>query len=571
MRVPNRSLRWLAALAMLALIAAGCGGGEDPAEGGGEASGGASEPTSEAGSEAAEGSGGEFSVYIGEPESLFPQNTNETNGAEVLNALFSGLVDYDVETAQPMLADESPRAMAESIESDDQQTWTITIVDGWTFHDGTPVTAQSYVDAWNFAAYGPNAQGNSYFFDNIEGSAELKCAENQLDAEGLCKPNAEPAAEEMSGLEVIDDTTFEVTLTAPFSQFPLTVGYTAFYPLPEVAIEDPDAYNEAPVGNGPFMMDGEWQHNQQINVVRYPDYAGEPAQADAVEFRIYAEPDTAYNDLLAGDLDILEDVPAAQIESARAEFGEAFLEGESSSFTYIGFPLYEDAFEDANLRRAFSMAIDREAITRTIRTDAVPADAMVSPVVAGYREGACGEACTFDPEMAQQLYDEAGGYDGELTLWFNTGGDHEAWMEAVSNQLRENLGIESIRFRSLDFAEYLGLLDNEEVTGPFRLGWVMDYPSPQNYLEPIHASNGSSNNTGYSNEEFDELVAEGNAAGSIEEGLDAYARAEDVLIEDLPIIPMFFGRVAGAHSERVQGVTIDAFTRLNTADVTVTE
>ena len=543
--------RWKTAILMLvlALAAAACGGGDD---GGGGGDGGGDADTG--GTEAA--AGGEFSVYICEPESLLPSNTNEVCGAEVLNALFKGLVDYDPQTSEPY------NVVAESIESDDQMTWTITLKDGWTFHDGSPVTASSFVDAWNWAAYGPNAQGNAYFFENIEGYDDVSPAEE----------GAEPTAEEMSGLEVVDDLTFRVTLKEPFSQFPLTLGYTAFYPLPEAFIDDPEAFEEAPIGNGPFMIEGQWERGQQIRAVRYDDYAGDdPARADAVTFAIYSEINTAYNDLLAGNLDILDTVPPENIPTAAQDFGERYIEASSSAFTYLGFPLYQPEFEDVNLRRALSMAIDREAIIEAIRPDWTPASSYVSPVVQGAREDPCGEWCQYDPEQARQLFEEAGGFDGPLTIWFNSGAGHEGWTEAVANQWREALGITDIQFESLEFAEYLGLLDAHEITGPFRLGWVMDYPSPQNYLQPLYSTTGSSNNFGYSNPDVDRLLQEGNAADSVEAGIELYHQAEDLILEDMPAIPISFERLAAAHSERVRNVVIDGFERIDLPNVEVVE
>jgi ABC-type transport system substrate-binding protein len=223
------------------------------------------------------------------------------------------------------------------------------------------------------------------------------------------------------------------------------------------------------------------------------------------------------------------------------------------------------------LRKAMSMAIDRQAIINAIFNGAYqPAKSVVSPVVTGSRPDPCGEACTYNPERAKELFQEAGGYDGTLTLWFNSGAGHEKWMEAVSNQLRENLGITSITFKSLEFAEYLGLLDDRKVTGPFRLGWVMDYPSPQNYLEPIYSTTGSSNNFGYSDPEVDKLIAEGNAAETVDAGIEAYHQAEDKILADMPNIPMWFGKVQAGHSDKVDDVVIDAFTRVRLEDVTVT-
>ncbi|WP_370324419.1 ABC transporter substrate-binding protein [Euzebya sp.] len=584
----RRLLQLLALMAALMLFAAACSGGEEGDDtevdateedaGAAEDEEAADEPTDEEEAapegteeEAASTGGGEgtLSVYICEPESLIPQNTNETCGSEVLHAIYSPLVTYDSETNEAQWGEDSPRAMAADITSDDNQVWTITLKEGWTFHDGEPVTAQSFADAWNFGALSTNAQGNSYFFGpdvlNIEGFEDLQ---GETDDEGNIV--SEPAAEEMSGLNVVDDTTLEVTLGAPFSGFPTVLGYTAFYPAHPSLLEDPESFNEQPIGNGPYMLNGPWEHDVAISTTRFEDYGGEPAQNGGVEFQIYAEINTAYNDLLAGNLDIMDSVPPEQLGSVADQFGDRFIERPSSSFTYIGFPTYDPAFENPDLRKAFSMAIDRPAIISAIFNDTfTPADAMVTPVVDGYREGACAEACTYDPEAAAQLFEEAGGYDGTLTLWFNSGAGHEEWMEAVANQLRQNLGIEDIQFESLQFADYLGRLDNQEITGPFRLGWVMDFPLPVNYLAPIHGTGGSSNNTGYSNPEVDSLIQEGLAAESTEEAIELWNQAEDLIIEDMPIIPMWFGLVQGAHSENVDNVTIDAFTHIGLADVSV--
>jgi oligopeptide transport system substrate-binding protein len=533
-----RRVRLAALLLAMGLVAAACGSdnGDTGAAAGAE--------------------GGRFSVYICEPEHLVPQNTNETCGAEVLNALFTPLVEYDPETS----AQTFEGAMAESITSPDQTVWTIKIKPGWTFHNGEPVTAQSYVDAWNAGAYGPNAYGNAYFFQNIQGYEDLQASKG-----------SKPKAKAMRGLRVIDDTTFEVTLNSPFSQFPLTLGYTAFYPLPKVYAEDPEGFEEAPIGNGPFQMDGTWQHDRGVNVRRYENYAGERAKADAIEFRIYSNINTAYNDLLAGNLDIMDNLPPERLTDARQAFGDRYLERDSSAFTYIGFPLYDERFDDPNLRKALSMAIDRQAIIDAIFNGAyTPADSVVSPVVRGARENPCGEACTFNAQRAKELLAQAGGWEGPLTLWFNSGAGHDQWMNAVSNQLRQNLGISDINFQSLQFAQYLEKLDNEDVTGPFRLGWVMDYPSPQNYLEPIYSTDGSSNNFGYANDRVDELIRQGNGAGGVEEGIGFYQQAEDQILQDMPNIPMWFEQVQGAHSDKVQNVVIDAFERIRTADVTVT-
>ncbi|MDY7083819.1 MAG: ABC transporter substrate-binding protein [Actinomycetota bacterium] len=529
----------LAGLAAVSLIVAGCGGGGDD------------DPPA--------GEGGEFSVYVCEPEHLVPQNTNETCGAEVLGALFTPLVDYDADSNEVRIGS----GTAESIESDDQRVWTIRLKPDWTFHNGEPVDAAAYARGWNAGAYGPNAYGNAYFFENIRGYDDLQVPDGAA-------AGTKPPATEMSGVEVVDPLTLRVTLEQSFSQFPVTLGYTAFYPLPRAYSGDPEAFEQRPIGNGPFRIDGAWQHNQQIRVQKFDGYAGEAAKADAITFRIYSNVNTAYNDLLGGNVDIMDSLPPERLAGARAQFGDRYIERPSSSFTYLGFPLYDDRFSDVRVRRAISMAIDRQPIIDAVFSGAyTPARSLVSSVVAGARPDPCGTACRYDPAAARALLEQAGGWDGTLTLWFNSGAGHEKWMEAVSNQLRTNLGITAITFRSLEFAEYLNLLDAEEITGPFRLGWVMDYPSPQNYLQPIYSSTGSSNNFGYSNEQVDSLIEQGNAAESVDAGIELYQRAEDLILADMPNIPMWFGKVQGAHSDRVDNVTIDAFTRIRLAQVTV--
>jgi ABC-type transport system substrate-binding protein len=564
MVIRGRSRRFVLLLTALALVAAACSSGAETSEEGGD--------TEAAASSEGAATGGEVSYHISEPEHLFPpSNVTESEGSAVLEALYSPLVELDLESSEAIWGADAPNAVAENVESEDQQTWTITLKEGWTFHDGTPVTAQSYVDAWNFGASNPEHTGE-YFFSFIEGYEDVSGSGGGGGSEAASEGSEAAAGEGMSGLTAVDDTTLEVSLSDPFSQFPLVISYTAFHPVPEACIDDPASCEEEPIGNGPFMMDGAWQHDQMVSTVRYDDFGGaEPAKIDTLNFPIYADVNTAYTDLQAGAIDFVDSVPPDQIEAAKQEFGDNYIEGETSAYTYLGIPTYDEKFADPNLRKALSMAIDRQAISDTIKPDTEPADAFVSPVVAGYREGACGENCTYNPEMAKQLFDEAGGYEGTMTLWLNSGAGHEEWMEAVSNQLRENLGIQNFRFESLDFAQYLPKLEAEEVTGPYRLGWLMDYPSPQNYLENLLYTESSSNYTGWSNEEFDRLIDQGNAAGSVEEGLEFYNQAEDIAVEEMPNIPMFFDKLAAAHSDRIDNVIFDAQEHLDYTALTVSE
>ena len=262
------------------------------------------------------------------------------------------------------------------------------------------------------------------------------------------------------------------------------------------------------------------------------------------------------------------------IASFKTDFADRFIERPSSSFTYVGFPTYDPRFEDKRVRQAFSMAIDRKAITDAIFSGTrVPAFSVVSPVVNGSRTDAC-KYCNLDVERAKALLAESG-FDTSkpVDLWFNSGAGHDQWMQAVGNQLRQNLGVEYKLQGGLDFAQYLPKGDQKGFTGPFRLGWVMDYPSPQNYLEPLYSTQAlaptGSNQTFYSNPAFDALIAEGNSAASQEEAITKYQAAEDLLLEDMPIAPMWFGVEQGVYSTKVENVKVDAFGRIDLPNVSV--
>jgi ABC-type transport system substrate-binding protein len=511
-------------------------------------------------------SGGTWSQEVGEPENpLVPGNTTESEGAQIISSLWTGLVKYGDDGSIKY------DGIADSIDTTDSTTFTIKLKDGWTFHDGTPVTSKSFVDAWNYTAYSPNAQGGSYFFGKIKGYDDLQAP---TDANG--EATGDPKAKEMSGLTAPDDKTIQVELSAPFAQFPLTLGYSAFFPMPESFFTDPKkAAQDTPIGTGPFKADGPLEQGKGITLSRYEDYAGnDKAKADKLEYRIYTDINTSYTDVQGGNLDVTGKVPPDAITTVQDDFGDRYFEAESSNFTYVGFPLYDERYKDKRVRQAISMAIDRKAITDAIFNGTrTPATSAVAPVINGYRQDAC-KYCTLDKAKANQLLDEAG-FDRSqpIELWFNSGAGHDAWMEAVGNQLRDNLGVDFKLKGDLDFSEYLPLGDKKGYTGPFRLGWSMDYPSMEDYLGPLYSKAGfppaGSNSMFYSNPDFEKLLQEGNQASSDNEAVAKYQQAEDVLLEDMPIAPMFYGLEQGVHSENVSNVAFDIFGNIVTPAVTV--
>jgi oligopeptide transport system substrate-binding protein len=513
-------LRTAVVIAVSAVTVAGCGGSSTPT-------------TSDANKNIKDG--GELRVQIGEPRHLTSTNSGESEGSAVMRAIYTGLIDYGANY-------KITNVIADSIKSDDNKTWTIKIKSGWKFHNGEPVDADAFIRAWNTAAYEPNAQGATAFFDRIDGYADL-----QGDA---------PKAKEMSGLKKVDDTTFTVTLKEPFAIFPLMLGYVAFMPMAKACAADLKACDEKPIGNGPFMMDGAWEHKQQIKVVRYPDYAGTKAHLDRLTFKIYDKLDTAYNDYLAGNIDLMRNLPPAKVPEARAKFGDRLIEQPSPAFTYVGFPLYQDAFKNKKIRQALSMAIDRKPIIDAVfQGRFTPAKSFAPPDFPGGKDGTC-KYCDFNPDKAKALLAEAGGWPAgkKLELWFNAGAGHEVWMQAVGDQIKKNLGIDYELKGQLQFAEYLETADAHKFTGLFRLGWSPDYPANENYLKPLYGTDGSSNNTTFSNPDFDSKISGGDQAKSIDEAGKLYQQAEDIAGEEMPVIPMWFGKSSVTYAETVTNV-----------------
>ena len=533
----------IAASAAGALVLTACGG-----DGGAE--GGADNGNGDA-ADAVEG-GGTVSVYNCEPQNLEPGNSSEVCGSKILDQLFTPLtaVDYDTFEAIPGVATEW--------ETEDQITWTFTLGEDWTFHNGDPVTAQSFVDSWNWVVDPDNGQQNASFHDKFLGYEDV----------------IEGDAEEMEGVRAVDEYTLELELSEPFSPLPLMFSYTGFYPMPEEAFEDMNAFQDAPIGNGRYQMDGEWVRDQEVNMDRFEDWAGEePGLPERIEWRIYNEVETAYLDAQAGELDILEQAPPNRLAQVEADFGENTAAFETSSFTYMGFPLYQEEFQDVDVRHAMSMAIDRDEIIENIFDGSlVAASNIIPPMLPQASDDACGEWCEFDPDAAAELYEEADG-PSELTIYFNSGAGHEDWTESVANQWQQNLGVESVNFESLEFAQYLDLHDDQEITGPYRLGWVLSYPSPQYAMEPIYTTGQSSNYATYSNDEFDDLISGANAEGDMDAADQMYQDAEGILLEEMPVIPMWFGESVTVHTDRIdnESLFVDPRTFLRVEQVVVTE
>ncbi|GAA0533893.1 ABC transporter substrate-binding protein [Paractinoplanes ferrugineus] len=533
----NGPWKMAAGVAAIALLAAGCSGGSSDDD---------------------ETLPNTISIGIVEPESLIPSNSTEANGSSVLASLFYPLVRFDEQSNPYTVA-------AEAITHDKaNKVWTIRLRSGFTFSNGEPVTVDNYINAWNYGAFGPNAQVASYFFSRIDGYAQMQ----SVDPDGTGPEKApEPKATTLTGLRKLNNLTFTVTLSTGFAGWESVMGYDAFYPLPKAAFKSEgvlaDNFGDAPIGNGPFKLKGTWQHDSKIVVEKVADFKGTVPKVDGITWKIYQDLGAQYADLVAGNLDVETKIPIESLASASGDLGQRLQKSPSSAFSFVGFPIYEKEYANKDVRRALSMAINREEMTDQIFLGSeTPATSFVSPVVAGYRKNSCGQNCEYNPTLAKQIYTAANG-PTDIKISYNSDGGHKAWVDAMCNQIKASLGVNCTGSPEPKLADLLKKVRDHKSVGMIRLAWTMDYPLMENYLGPLYTTDGSSNFYGYTNTAFDSLVREGSEAATPQAAIKKWQQAEDILADEMPVLPLRFGQNVYGFSAKVTNVSMDLFQKVD--------
>ncbi|WP_295729687.1 ABC transporter substrate-binding protein [uncultured Bifidobacterium sp.] len=530
-----------AGLCVMALTLGACGG-----SGG---SGSSAEGTNGGSSDAV------ISVFNPEPANpLIPSMTNEVGGGNPIDVMFSKLVRFD-DKGKPA------NEIAKQIKANEDNTqYTVTINDGWKFSDGTPVTAQSFTKAWSWASSIANKQLGSSFFANIKGYDDLQ-------KEGT------PSDAQLSGLKVIDDKTFTVDLTSPSSTFPIQVGYTAFAPLPESFYKDTKAFGEKPVTVGPYKFQS-WEHNKSIKLVKDPSYKGGiKVKNGGVEFRAYTDATAAYRDVQAGNLDVLDTLPASARKTFQTDNTVQAINDPGSVIQMFTIPTYMKHFgqdEEGHLRRqAISMSIDRPTIIKKVLSGtAKEVHDFTAPVIPGYSTSIKGsDVLKYNPSKAKELWAEANkispwGEGDTFKIAYNADGAHKEIYDAVTNSIKNALGIQAAGNPLPTFSEFRSNVQNRKFTdSAFRSGWQPDYPSPESYLSSNFASsaaNGNGSNDGdYKNPEFDELMDKAASAKNIDEANKIYQQSEELLFHDLPAVPLYYQNSNGVAAKNIKGFSFN--------------
>jgi oligopeptide transport system substrate-binding protein len=538
--------KWAACAVAVALAATACGGGSDSGSSG---SGGSSN--------------GVVSASWGDPQNpLEPANTNEVQGGKVLDMIFRGLKRYNPKTAK------AENWLAQTITTKDSQNFAITVKNGWKFSNGEKVTAKSFVDAWNYGANLKNNQKDASFFQYIDGFDAVHPASGQ------------PTAKTMSGLKVTGPQTFTARLSQKFSTWPDTLGYAAFSPLPQTFFKNHSAWLSKPIGNGPYTVKN-YAKGSQMQLRKWNKYPGpDKAKNGGVDLKVYTDNNTAYTDLTAGNLDLVDDVPAAQLRNVKSDLDGRYINTPAGIIQTLAFPFYDKRWNTPNalkVRTGLSMAINRAQITKTIFNNTrTPATDWTSPVLGaagGFQAGLCGKACDFNASAAKKMIQQGGGIPGgRMTITYNADtGSHKEWVDATCNSINNVLGNDKacVGRPVGTFADFRNQIGQHKLTGPFRAGWQMDYPLIQDFLQPLYFTNASSNDGKFSNPQFDKLVNQANAESNRTQAVKLFQQAEGVVRDQMAAIPLWYQNGSAGFSSNISHVALNPFSVPVYGDITV--
>ncbi len=483
--------------------------------------------------------GGTMRLYIHEPVSLDPPNSYESEGIQVIRQIWDGLVKYDPETLQVV------PAIAESWDvSDDGLVYTFHLKKGVKFHSGRELVADDFVYSWSRVAQAATASYLAYHLEPIVGYDELQAGEGDT----------------LEGVKALDDYTLEVTLKYPYADFVNTLGHVVFYPVAKEDIEQwGDQYAEHVNGTGPFKF-VEWKHDQYIDLERNDDYYGDKANLEKVRYTIFTDENTAFLEFQAGNLEYCA-IPQGKIQSTLddPEYGDLAIIKPLLAIYYFAMNVQNEPFKDnLALREAINYAIDRQNIVDVI-SEGVPtvATGIVPPGIPGFQENA--SKYTYDVEMAKQKLVEAGYPNGDglptLTFGINIGSGHELIAEAMQADLAE-IGI-NVEIQGMEWGAALDAFKNGEISF-FRLGWIADYPTMDNFLFPLFYSGSADNYTAYNNPEVDQMLLDARQTTDDNQRYTKYREVEKKIIDESAFVLIYFYGSRRIVQPYVRGFALDA-------------
>lgn len=537
-RISRRNFLKVAGVSAAALGLAACGGSK---------SGSTATSGSAAGSTAGGVNTAGFTVQYGSnPETLDPALNSAIDGANTIITIFEPLLLINENN-------EVVGGQAESWEtSEDGLTWTFTMRDGLKWSDGTDLNAKDFeysfkrmVDPNTAAPYAETCLG---MIDGFEEAAGFP------DADG--NPTAEPNPDALNVKASDDGKTLTIVLSYPCSYFDKMAAFATMSPVQKATVEaNGDSWCTSPdtfVSNGPYMIT-DWTPSERIVLTKNPNYVGgwdsSKIVSDTITLLLLEDSSASYAAYNSGEAQLVKDVPTDEIPSlTKAEDGGDFYVDTILGTYYVSLNLQRDAFKDAKVRKALSLAIDRDYVANTIMQGTYSAaDSIVGPGIvdeSGYfHDNGNAPYISADYEAnlaeAKKLLEEAGYPNGEgyptIEYSTNDAGYHvplAEYLQQAWGDLGITLTINKMEWSSFTPARRAGEYDVA------RNGWVMDYNDPSNMLDLFCSGNG--NNDGkYSNPDFDAAIDASRVADSAEHFAQLH-KAEDILMEDMGCLPIAY-------------------------------
>ncbi len=463
-----------------------------------------------------------LNLYGIDPLTLDPAVSSEMTSHEYIMQLFGGLVRLD-DNLKP-----APDIAEKWQVSQDGRTYTFYLRQDVSFHDGRQVKAEDFKYSWERTC---NPETGSLtaatYLGDIVGVREVLSGER----------------EDIGGVRVIGDYTLEVTIDAPKSYFLSKLTYPTAFVVDRADVESGWEWWRSPNGTGPFKLK-QWDENQLLVLERNELYYRESAKVNLVVFKLWGG--VPMNMYETGEIDVTG-VGISYIEKVTDEAGPFYQDlrvAPELSFFYIGFNTTKPPFDDVNIRRAFSQAIDKDKLVSLVFKGMMqPADGILPPGMPGYNEELLG--LDYDIDGARELiansrYGDVSQLPPITITTAGWGGLISQGLEAIVYQWRNNLGVE-VKVRQLEPERFLYHL-GEEKDEMFYIGWIADYPHPQDFLDVLFHS-GTDNNYGeYSNPEVDALLERAGVEQDNNLSLALYQQAEQLLVEDAACLPLWFGQ-----------------------------
>ncbi len=468
--------------------------------------------------------GGKLVRLFIDPPTLDPHLTTDATSAQIIIEVFGGLVTIDRDlNVVPDLAEDWEV-------SDDGRVYTFHIRSGATFHNGKPVTAEDV--RWSLER-ATNPLTESPVVDQYLG--DIVGVKEKLNGD----------AESIAGVRVIDDKTLEITIDGSKSYFLAKLTYPTAFVLDRENIEaDPKRWFRRPNGTGPFMLT-RYDVGETMVLSRFPTYHLGAPHLDEVEMILsggtsmlmYENDEIHVAGIGLADLDRILD-PNNSLNSELLQAPPTF------SVQYIGLNVNEPPLDDVKVRQALNLAIDKQNLATSVLADqVVPANGILPPGFPGFNTELRGYK--FEPERARQLLAESK-YGDDLDnippFTMTTSGSFGATvsldMEVVIQMWKKNLGIE-VEFQQTEFATFLKDLHKRRFQ-MFDIGWIADYPDPENFLDILFHSESSNNHTNYSNPQVDALLEQARTETDEAVRFRLYNQAEQMIVDDAPWVPLWY-------------------------------